>query len=102
MQKRKNTALEVSGKRIDHIAALSKERREMITQLLSIPYLTGTKYDDWNNENINWIPKEQGNDGMRKRRSLMYYEVMRKVYGHDNGTTTKRSNKSVARQRTNR
>ena len=78
-KKKKNTAPGVSGIRIDHIAALPKEHREMIAQLLSIPYLTGTKYDDWNNEIVNWIPKEEGNDDMRKRRPLMYYEVMRKM-----------------------
>ena len=78
-KKKKNTAPGVSGIRIDHIAALPDEYREMIAQLLSIPYLTGTKFEDWNNEIVNWIPKEEGNDDMRKRRPLMYYEVMRNM-----------------------
>ena len=90
----------MSGIRIDHIAALPDEYREMIAQLLSIPYLTGTKFEDWNNEIVNWIPKEEGNDDMRKRRPLMYYEVMRKMcmgikkgevikVWHDNGLIDK-------------
>ena len=36
-KKKKNTAPGVSGIRIDHIAALTDEYREMIAQLLSIP-----------------------------------------------------------------
>jgi hypothetical protein len=99
-KKKKNTAPGVSGIRIDHIAALPDEYREMIAQLLSIPYLTGTKFEDWNNEIVNWIPKEEGNDDMRKRRPLMYYEVMRKMcmgikkgevikVWHDNGLIDK-------------
>ena len=91
----------MSGIRIDHIAALPDEYREIIAQLISIPYLTGTtKSEDWNNEIVNWIPKEEGSGDMRKRRPLMYYEVMRKMcmgikkgevikVWHDNGLIDK-------------
>ena len=52
---------------IDRIAALPKEHREMIAQLLlSIPYLTGTTHGDWNSELFSWIPKEERNGDMRK------------------------------------
>ena len=78
-KKKKNTAPGVSGIRIDHIAALPTTHRKMIAQLLSLPYLTGTKYADWNEEIVNWIPKVEGDDDMTKRRPLMYYEVLRKM-----------------------
>jgi len=54
--------------------------RERITKVLSIPYLTGLGYDDWRTELVNWIPKEQGNNAIAKRRPLMYYEVLRKIW----------------------
>ena len=47
--------------------------------MLSLPYIAGVKYGDWNEEIVNWIPKIVGNDDMTKRRPLMYYEVLRKM-----------------------
>jgi hypothetical protein len=28
---------------------------------------------------VNWVPKEDGNSDLGRRRPLMYYEVMRKI-----------------------
>ena len=78
-KKKKNTAPGESGIRIDHIAALPDGHKEMIRQLLSIVYLTGLGYTKWRREIVNWIPKEEGNPALDKRRPLMYYEVMRKM-----------------------
>ena len=36
-------------------------------------------YSDWKEEIVNWIPKEEGNPDINKRRPLMYYEVLRKM-----------------------
>ena len=69
----------MSGIRIDHIAAMPDEKRKMVAKILSLPYLTGVKYVDWNEEIVNWVPKVDGDDGIRKRRPLMYYAVMRKM-----------------------
>ena len=77
---KKNTAPGKSGIRIDHIAALPDEIRKCISNLLSIPYVTGLGYDAWKVELVNWTPKEEGNNDINKRRPLMYYEVLRKVW----------------------
>jgi len=36
-------------------------------------------YAMWEEEIVNWVPKEEGNADMKKRRPLMYYEVPRKL-----------------------
>ena len=36
-------------------------------------------YTDWGEEIVNWIPKVEGDSDLKKRRPLMYYEVMRKM-----------------------
>ena len=59
--KKKNTAPGVTGIRIDHIAALSNDHKQMICDLISIVYLTGIGYSQWKQEIVNWIPKEEGN-----------------------------------------
>ena len=50
---RKNTAPGVNGVRIDHIAALPNHLQEGIAVLLRIPYMSGLKYTDWNQEILN-------------------------------------------------
>ena len=62
----------MSGIRFDHIAALPDEYREMIAQLLSIPYLTDTKFEDWNNEIVNWIPKEARRERWHAKEETTY------------------------------
>ena len=76
---KKNTAPGKSGIRIDHIAALPDEMRKTIAVLLSLPYTTGIGFDAWKHEIVNWIPKEENNPDINKRRPLMYYEVMKKM-----------------------
>jgi hypothetical protein len=76
---RKNTAPGVSGIRIDHVAALPEEMRELIALAISLPYITGMGYAMWEEEIVNWVPKEEGNMDIKKRRPLMYYEVLRKL-----------------------
>ena len=65
---KKNTAPGVSGIRIDHIAALPDDMREAVAKILSVPYISGLKYTDWNEEILNWVPKEEGNPDINKRR----------------------------------
>ena len=77
---KKNTAPGKSGIRIDHIAALPEKLQQGIADLLSIPYVTGLGFDSWNDEIVNWTPKEEGNPDINKRRPLMYYEIMRKMH----------------------
>ena len=77
---RKNTAPGKSGIRIDHIAALPDEMRGTIAALLSLPYTTGIGYEAWKQEIVNWIPKENNNPDINKRRPLMYYEVLKKMF----------------------
>ena len=77
---KKNTAPGKSGIRVDHIISLPTEQRTAIARLLSIPNLTGLSYDNWTHELVNWIPKEEGNNDINKRRPLIYYEVMRKMW----------------------
>ena len=74
-----NTAPGISGIRVDHIKALPRRHREGIAKLLSIPYMTGMGYTAWGEQIVNWIPKEEGNLDINKRRPLMYYEVMWKI-----------------------
>lgn len=76
---KKNTAPGKSGIRVDHIAVLPLKLREGIAKFLSLPYLTGIEFKDWNEEILNWIPKEEGNTDINKRRPIMYHEVMRKM-----------------------
>ena len=76
---KKNTAPGVSGVRIDHIAALPDDMRKAIAQVLSVPYLTGIGFSAWREEIVNWVPKEEGNPDINKRRPLVYYEIMRKM-----------------------
>jgi hypothetical protein len=33
-------------------------------------------YSSWGEQIVNWIPKEEGNPDINKRRPLIYYEVM--------------------------
>ena len=77
---KKNTAPGKSGIRIDHIAALPDEMRGTIAALLSLPYTTGIGYEAWKQEIVNWIPKENNNPDINKRRPLMYYEVLKKMF----------------------
>ena len=79
-QMKKNTAPGRSGIRIDHIAALPQNMKQLVATAISIPYLTGMGYDMWNEEIVNWIPKEAGNMDINKRRPIMYYEVLRKLH----------------------
>ena len=53
--------------------------RKTIAVLLSLPYTTGIGFDAWKHEIVNWIPKEENNPDINKRRPLMYYEVMKKM-----------------------
>ena len=60
--------------------------RGTIAALLSLPYTTGIGYEAWKQEIVNWIPKENNNPDINKRRPLMYYEVLKKnVHGHPTG-----------------
>ena len=68
----------MSGVRIYRIAALPDDMREAVAKILSIPYISGLKYTDWNEKILNWVQKEEGNPYINKRRPLMYYEVMKK------------------------
>ena len=77
--KKKNRGPGKSEIRIDHICAAPKGAREDICSLLSIPYTTGLVYTSWNAELINWIPKEEGNPDINKRRPIALLEVMRKI-----------------------
>ena len=73
--------------------------RKTIAVLLSLPYTTGIGFDAWKHEIVNWIPKEENNLDINKRRPLMYYEVMKKnMYGYK----TRRDNESVEKKRNNR
>ena len=74
-----NTPPGISGIRIDHIKALPRKQRESIAKLISIPYITGIGFAAWKKQIVNWIPKEEGNLDINKRRPLMYYEVMWKI-----------------------
>ena len=76
---RKNTAPGISGIRVDHIAGLPDEMRLAIAKVLSVPYTSGLKYTAWQEQIVNWIPKELGNPDINKRRPLMYYEVLHKM-----------------------
>ena len=77
--KKKNTAPGKSGLRIDLIAGACEKVRKMVWKLISIPYLTGYMYNCWADEIVNWVPKEEGNNDAKRRRPLMYYEVLRKA-----------------------
>ena len=77
---RKNTAPGISGIRVDHIAGLPDEMRLAIAKVLSVPYTSGLKYTAWQEQIVNWIPKELGNPDINKRRPLMYYEVLHKMH----------------------
>ena len=68
---KKKSAPGVSGIRIDHIAALPNHIREAMATVLSIPYTSGLKYTAWNQEILNWVPKEEGNPDVDKRRPPM-------------------------------
>jgi len=74
---RKSTAPGVSGIRIDHVAALPEEMRELIALAISLPYITGMGYAMWEEEIVSWVPKEEDNMDIGKRIPLMYYEVLR-------------------------
>ena len=54
--------------------------RGTIAALLSLPYTTGIGYEAWKQEIVNWIPKENNNPDINKRRPLMYYEVLKKMF----------------------
>jgi hypothetical protein len=80
--KKKNTAPAqggVTGMRIDHIAALGMGRRQMTCSLLSLVYLTGPGHTQRKCEIVNWIPEEEGNPDIAKRRPLVCCEVLRKM-----------------------
>jgi len=76
---KKNTAPGPSSIRIDHVAALPKDMREIVALAISLPYMRGLGYEQWKDELVNWIPKEEGNTDMNKRRPIMFYEVLRKL-----------------------
>jgi len=77
---KKNTHPGKSGIRIGHVAALPDEMRDIVAIAISLPYMTGLHYDAWNEEIVNWIPKEAANTDIKKRRPIMYYEVLRKLH----------------------
>ena len=77
---KKNTAPGKSGIRVDHIISLPDGHRTAIAKLLSLPNLTGLGFENWKHELVNWIQKEEGNNNIDKRRPLIYYEVMRKMW----------------------
>ena len=52
---RKNTAPGVSGIRIDDVAALPEEMRELIALAMSLPYITGMGYAMWKEEIVNLV-----------------------------------------------
>jgi len=78
--KKKNTSPGFSGIRIDHIAAAPPKMAEAIRKLLSLPYLSGIKYRQWENEIITWLPKEEDNPDIARRRPITLLEVMKKVH----------------------
>ena len=78
-KKKKNTAPGVTGVRVDHLAAAPPRARRAWAKMLSMPYVAGCMYTDWGEEIVNWIPKVEGDSDLKKRRPLMYYEVMRKM-----------------------
>jgi hypothetical protein len=53
---------------------------EAIRKLLSLPYLSGIKYSQWENEIITWLPKEEDNPDIAKRRPITLLEVMKKMH----------------------
>ena len=57
----RNSAPGVSGIRIDHVAALPEEMRELIALAISLPYITGMGYAMWENKGENY----QGENFMR-------------------------------------
>lgn len=46
---------------------------------MSLPYITGMSFTNWDKEVIAWIPKEPGNRAPDRRRPIALLEVMRKV-----------------------
>jgi hypothetical protein len=48
---------------------------ETLSNLISLPYTTCIGHEAWKQEIVNWIPKENNNPDINKRRPLMYYEV---------------------------
>ena len=77
--KAKNKAPGKSNVRIDHIAAAPAKLREAFRQILSLPYLCGIKYKDWQNEIIAWLPKEPGNPDIARRRPIALLDVLKKL-----------------------
>ena len=77
--KAKNKAPGKSGVRIDHICSAREEDRKLICKILSLPYLTGLTFTSWDDEIINWIPKEAGNPALDRRRPIALLEVLRKL-----------------------
>ena len=59
LTKKKNTAPGVSGHKNRSHSSITQGTQRNVAQLPIIPYLTDTKYDDWNNEIANWIPKKK-------------------------------------------
>jgi hypothetical protein len=78
-RKKKNTAPGVSGVRVDHLAAAPTRALRARARVLSMPYVAGCMYSAWAEETVNWVPKEDGNSDLGRRRPLMYNEVMRKI-----------------------
>ena len=68
-----------TGIRTDHICSAYRRERKLIYKVMSLPYITGKSFTDWNYEIINWIPKEPGNKALNRRRPIALLEVMRKL-----------------------
>jgi hypothetical protein len=77
--KAKNKAPGKSGVRIDHICSARLNDRKLICRILSLPYPTGLTFTSWDDEIINWIPKEAGNPALDRRRPIALLEVLRKL-----------------------
>eukprot|EP00935_MAST-01C_sp_MAST-1C-sp1_P000477 g477.t1 len=78
--KKKNTSPGKSGVRVDHVAAAPTAVKEMTRKMLSLPYLCGTKFECWNEEIIAWLPKEENNPDIARRRPITLLEVMKKMH----------------------
>eukprot|EP00935_MAST-01C_sp_MAST-1C-sp1_P001249 g1249.t1 len=77
--KPKNKAPGINGVRIDHLVASPKKLREAVRKLLSLPYLSGIRFNEWKHEMIAWLPKEKGNPDIAKRRPIALLDVMKKI-----------------------
>jgi hypothetical protein len=78
-EEEEHSARRVSGMRVGHLAAAPTRALRAWARMLSMPYVAGCMYSAWAEEAANWVPKEDGNSDLGRRRPLVYYEVMRKI-----------------------